>query len=309
MSVTSPYTKGRPGTESSSGIEKTGPLRKPWWLKQRFQSGATYWKVDRVLKDTRLHTVCQEARCPNLTECFSRGTATFLILGDRCTRNCRFCAVAHGRPGRPDREEPNRVAEAVYKMGLSFVVITSVTRDDLSDGGAGQFCQTIRQIRRRVPSVRIEVLVPDFRGSECALKAVVRALPDVFNHNVETVPRLYSEVRPGADYHRSLLLLKRVRELVPDMPTKSGLMLGLGETPEEIRQVFGGLLEAGCRMLTLGQYLQPSKNHLYVRRFVSPEEFGQWREVALHMGFRSVASGPLVRSSYQADKLYRASSA
>lgn len=280
---------------------------KPTWLKRRIPTGATYQEVLRILQRSKVSTVCQEARCPNLGECFSRGTATFLILGDRCTRNCRFCAVAHGPIGPLDPEEPWRVAEAVQSMGLGFVVVTSVTRDDLSDGGAGHFAVTIREIRCRAPKARIEVLVPDFQGSERALTTIVQARPDVLNHNLETVPRLYPKVRPGADYGRSLHLLKRVRALSQNIPTKSGLMLGLGESPEEVRQILIDLLEVDCRILTLGQYLQPSKDHLPVERFVAPEEFRQWHDIALEMGFRMVAAGPFVRSSYQAGELYEAS--
>ena len=290
----------------SSDHEQRPRLRKPPWLKQSIPAGATYQEVHRIIQRSKLHTVCQEAHCPNLGECFSHGTATFLILGDRCTRNCRFCAVAHGPIGPPDIEEPRRVAEAVQNMELRFVVVTSVTRDDLSDGGSGHFAQTIREIRRLVPKARIEVLVPDFQGSDRALRTVVQARPDVFNHNLETVVRLYPKVRAGADYHRSLQLFKQVGELSPDMPTKSGLMLGLGESPEELRQALFDLLEVECRILTLGQYLQPSRDHLAVERFVPPEEFVEWRQVALEMGFREVASGPFVRSSYRAGELYEA---
>ncbi|UCD71567.1 MAG: lipoyl synthase [Syntrophobacterales bacterium] len=290
----------------SSGHDHRPRLRKPPWLKRRIPAGATYQKVQGILQGSRLHTVCREALCPNLGECFSRGTATFLILGDRCTRDCRFCAVAHDPIGPPDPEEPRRVAEAVEKMGLRFVVVTSVTRDDLSDGGAGHFAQTVSEIRRRGPKVRVEVLVPDFGGSDNALRTVVQARPDVFNHNLETVPRLYPKVRPGANYKRSLYLLKRARELTPDIPTKSGLMLGLGEFSEELVQVFEDLVKVDCRILTLGQYLQPSAHHLPVVRYVPPQEFQRWRQVALEMGLREVVSGPLVRSSYGAGELYEA---
>jgi lipoyl synthase len=281
-------------------------LRKPPWLKQRIPSGATYHEVHRILRGSQLHTVCEEARCPNLGECFSRGTATFLILGDRCTRNCKFCAIAHGPIGPPDPDEPYRVVEAVQKLGLRYVVVTSVTRDDLSDGGAGHFARTVEGIRRLDSTIQVEVLVPDFHGSDSALKTVLKARPNVLHHNVETVPRLYPNVRPGADYKRSLGLLKRSRELAPDIPTKSGIILGLGEFPEELLRVFSDLVEMGCAILTLGQYLQPSKNHLAVERFVPPEEFEQLREVALELGFIAVASGPFVRSSYHAGELYRA---
>jgi lipoic acid synthetase len=278
---------------------------KPPWLKRRIPSGAAYQQIQKLLKKSKLHTVCQEARCPNLGECFSHGTATFLILGDRCTRNCGFCAVAHGPLGAPAPEEPARVAEAVKGMGLRHVVITSVTRDDLPDGGARQFAETIRAIQKKTPDARVEVLIPDFQGSLSALKTVIDAHPHVLNHNIETVPRLYPSVRPGAIYERSLQLLMRVQNLAPSIPTKSGLMLGLGETPEEIRQTLLDLLQVGCSLLTLGQYLQPSKEHLPVVRFIPPAEFDRWRDRALQMGFMEVASGPFVRSSYHAEELFQ----
>jgi len=277
---------------------------KPPWLKRRIPSGATYQKVRRLLHSAHLHTVCQEACCPNLGECFSQGTATFLILGDRCTRTCRFCAVAHGPVEPLDPGEPSRVAEAVRTMKLRYVVVTSVTRDDLTDGGASVFAETIRKIREKSPGTKVEVLIPDFRGDRQALKAVLAGRPDVLNHNVETVPRLYGSVRPGADYQRSIELLKNAREIDPAIPTKSGLMLGLGERPDEVVQVLNDLLGAGCRILTSGQYLQPSAQHLPVERFVPPEEFEEWRKRALEMGFREVASGPFVRSSYHAQEAY-----
>jgi lipoic acid synthetase len=279
---------------------------KPPWLKRRIPSGATYQKIRELLQKTHLHTVCQEACCPNLGECFSQGTATFLILGDRCTRNCRFCAVAHGPADAPDLEEPLRVAKAVDHMKLRYAVVTSVTRDDLPDGGASVFAETIRKIREKTPETKVEVLIPDFRGDLHSLKTVVRARPDVLNHNVETVPRLYASVRPEAVYQRSLDLLKSAHLMDPLIPTKSGLMLGLGERPEEIQEVLSDLLAAGCRILTLGQYLQPSAQHLPVQRYVSPEEFKEWRKRALRAGFREVASGPFVRSSYQAREAYQA---
>lgn len=282
-------------------------LPKPPWLKRKISSGANYQEVLRLLKNGCLHTVCQEACCPNLGECFSRGTATFLILGDRCTRNCRFCAVAHGPAEPPDPEEPGRVAEAVHSMRLRYAVVTSVTRDDLADGGASVFTETIQRIRKKNPETRVEVLIPDFCGNSQALESVLEARPDVLNHNVETVPRLYASVRPSAVYQRSMDLLKNARHIAPQLPTKSGLMLGLGEHPEEIREVLSDLLHAGCRILTLGQYLQPSKDHLPVERFVRPEEFDGWKEIALMMGFSQVASGPFVRSSYQAQELYDSS--
>ncbi len=283
--------------------ELEGP-RKPHWLKTRIPCGRVYRDVLRTLERGGLHTVCQEAMCPNLGECFSSGTATFLILGDRCTRDCRFCAVAHGPIGGPDPDEPRRVAEAVSGMGLRYAVITSVTRDDLPDGGAAHFAETIRAVRSAVPGVNIEVLVPDFKGWELALEAVLEAGPDVLNHNLETVPGLYPRVRPGADYHRSLGLLRRAAELGARVITKSGLMLGLGEEREELEQVFSDLAGAGCRILTLGQYLQPSKRHLPVERYVPPEEFEELRGLALEQGLTQAACGPLVRSSYRARELY-----
>jgi lipoic acid synthetase len=280
--------------------------RKPPWLKKRLPTGATYEKVRGVLKKSQLHTVCQEAKCPNLWECFSRETATFLIMGSYCTRNCRFCAVGHGPSGPPDPEEPARVAETARSMGLSYVVITSVTRDDLPDGGAGFFASTIREIRKRIPGVFVEVLIPDFQGNRDALQIVLEARPDVLNHNIETVPRLYPSVRPEADYRRSLECLRWAKGYDSAMPTKSGLMLGLGESPEEVNMTLHDLLEVSCTMLTLGQYLQPTKEHLAVQCFVHPEEFDNWKETALGMGFAKVASGPFVRSSYHAKELYQA---
>ena len=280
--------------------------RKPPWLKVSLPKGATYEKVRTLLKKSQLHTVCQEAKCPNLWECFSQKTATFLIMGPNCTRNCRFCAVGHGPLGPPDPGEPERVAEAVKSMGLRYVVITSVTRDDLPDGGASFFSETIQAIRKRVPGALIEVLIPDFQGDAKALHAVMKARPDVLNHNIETVPRLYPSVRPEAQYGRSLELLARAKVLDPTIPTKSGLMLGLGELAEELERTLQDLVDAGCSMLTLGQYLQPTKDHLPVERFIHPEEFDRWKEIALEKGFSEVASGPFVRSSYHAKELYEA---
>jgi lipoic acid synthetase len=252
----------------------------------------------------RLHTVCQEAACPNIWECFSHETATFLILGDHCTRNCGFCAVDHGTPEPPDPQEPARVAQAVVDMNLHYVVVTSVTRDDLPDGGAGQFAETIGRIRERVPDAQVEILIPDFQGDIESLLTVLRARPDVLNHNLETVPRLYESVRPDAVYERSLTLIHRVAERGGGIPPKSGLMLGLGETAPEIEATLRDLRGAGCRFLTLGQYLQPSTRHLPVVRFVPPEEFDQWAAAARALGFERVASGPFVRSSYHAKDLY-----
>jgi lipoyl synthase len=277
---------------------------KPEWLRRRLPSGTDFEKVNRMMERGRLHTVCQEAKCPNIWECFSHQTATFLILGDRCTRNCRFCAVAHGPAAPPDIEEPIRVAQAVLQMNLKYVVVTSVTRDDLPDGGAAHFAETIRHIKQLIPDSQVEVLIPDFNGSAEALITVLNAGPDVVNHNIETVPRLYEIVRPGAVYERSLELLKRVASLAKHIPPKSGLMLGLGETNPEIRQTLEELHRAGVRFLTLGQYLQPSKDHLPVERFVRPEQFWEWKEIAGKIGFERVASGPFVRSSYHAKALY-----
>lgn len=279
-------------------------LPKPPWLKRRIPSGNTYQAVLTLLRETRLHTVCEEASCPNLGECFSQGTATFLILGDRCTRNCRFCAVAHGPRGRPDPREPERVAQAVKAMNLNYVVVTSVTRDDLRDGGAEIFARTIHALHGQCRGAGVEVLIPDFQGSDEALEKVLRAGPDVLGHNLETVPRLYPAVRPGARYERSLRLLRRVTEMCDSIPTKSGLMLGLGESDDEIRSALDDLMSAGCSMLTLGQYLQPSQHHLPVARFVPPEKFERWKEIAVQLGFRKTESGPFVRSSYHAQELY-----
>lgn len=280
--------------------------RKPPWLKRRLPTGPTYEGVRALLKKRGLHTVCEEAKCPNIWECFSRRTSTFLIMGARCTRKCRFCAVAHGPSGSPDPREPARVAEAAQSMGLSYVVITSVTRDDLPDGGAIFFEKTIQEIRKRMPHALVEVLIPDFQGNREALRTVLEGHPDVLNHNLETVQRLYPVVRPEANYHRSLELLNRAKQYDPTIPTKSGLMLGLGELPEEVEQTLRDLLDVGCSILTLGQYLQPTGEHLEVERFIHPDEFENWRETALKMGFSEVASGPFVRSSYSAKELYQA---
>ena len=285
---------------------KTPLPRKPDWLKRRLPTGEAFNQVRELIEAGKLHTVCQEAKCPNIWECYSHRTATFLIMGERCTRNCRFCSVAPGVPKPLDPQEPARVAEAAAQMGLSYVVVTSVTRDDLPDGGAGHFAATLHEIRRRIPGAEIEVLVPDFQGEQSALETVLRARPDVFNHNIETVPRLYPRVRPQADYRRSLELLRRAQEFDPAIPTKSGLMLGLGERPEEVRQVLRDLRTAGCRILTFGQYLQPSPEHLPVEGYILPEDFDGWRDTALGMGFSEVASAPFVRSSYHAKESFQA---
>lgn len=278
---------------------------KPPWLKRRLPVGPEFERTRKRLRAGKLHTVCQEAHCPNIFECFSRHTATFLILGDRCTRDCTFCAVRKGPEGPPDADEPRRVAAAAVEMGLRYVVVTSVTRDDLEDGGASQFAQTVRALRQSISRVRIEALIPDFQGNEKALQTVLDAEPDVLNHNIETVPSLYPEVRPQADYPQSLALLQRASIYAPEIPTKSGLMLGLGEDRRELRQALTDLHDAGCRILTLGQYLQPSADHHPVRRFLPPEEFDQWRQIALKIGFAEVSSGPFVRSSYRAMDVFQ----
>ncbi len=280
-------------------------LRKPKWLAKPLPKGASYEATRRLLKKTSLHTVCQEAKCPNLWECFSRHTATFLILGDRCTRNCQFCAIQHGPLGPPDPLEPKRVAHAARKLGLHYVVVTSVTRDDLPDGGAHHFAQTIQEIRRQIPKAKVEVLIPDFGGNDNALQTVLDAKPDILNHNIETVPRLYHTVRPGADYQRSLTLLAKAKAYAPSIPVKTGIMLGLGETKEEVRQTLEDLRKSGCAILTIGQYLQPSRHHAPVARYLPPEEFDEWKAIGHQMGFIDVFSGPFVRSSYHAETLYR----
>ncbi|MBU1566244.1 MAG: lipoyl synthase [Proteobacteria bacterium] len=281
------------------------PSGKPKWLRRSLPTGPEYEKIRKLLKGHGLTTVCQEAKCPNQFECYGQGTATFMILGEKCTRNCRFCAVGHHPEALPDPEEPDRVAEAVALLGLRYAVVTSVTRDDLSDGGAGLFAETITAIRRRRPKTLVEVLIPDLQGNLQALLAILEAGPNVLNHNIETVARLYPEVRPQAEYGRSLDLLRRVKESHPHIPTKSGIMLGLGETSLEIEGTWFDLRDAGCDILTMGQYLQPSAEHLPVQRFLPPEEFEGLAEKALAMGFAGVAAGPFVRSSYQAESLYR----
>lgn len=274
--------------------------RHPEWIKVRAPSGEAFFETKRLVKDLRLHTVCEEAHCPNVGECWGHKTATFMLLGDVCTRNCAFCAVSHGRPMAVDPDEPARVAEGVVRLGLQHVVVTSVDRDDLPDGGAGHFARTAEAIKARVPNCTVEVLVPDFRGAPTAVDAVVGAPIDVLNHNTETVPRLYKRVRPGAKYERSLNLLRRAKALRPGLSTKTGLMLGLGEERAELLPVFADIAATGCSILTLGQYLRPSSTQLPVARYVPPEEFAALRDAALQLGFRHVESGPLVRSSYHA---------
>ncbi len=278
------------------------PERKPAWIRAKVPAGPEVSRLKKVLRERNLHTVCEEATCPNLGECFGHGTATFMIMGDICTRRCPFCDVAHGRPRPLDEQEPENLARTIAEMRLKYVVITSVDRDDLRDGGAAHFVACIQQSREQSPELKIEVLVPDFRGRmDLALEIFRQAPPDVFNHNLETVPRLYQQARPGADYAWSLELLKRFKQEHPTVPTKSGLMLGLGEELDEVLEVMKDLRAHDCDMLTLGQYLQPSKHHHPVKRFVTPEEFDQLAEQARALGFTQVASGPLVRSSYHAD--------
>ncbi|NNG66034.1 lipoyl synthase [Caldanaerobacter subterraneus] len=274
-------------------------MRKPEWLKVRILSEDLN-RMEAFLKNMALNTVCQSANCPNMGECFARRTATFMIMGNICTRNCRFCAVEKGHPQPLDEEEPGRVAEAARRLGLKHVVVTSVTRDDLPDGGASHFAKTIYELKK-LPGVTVEVLVPDFMGNEEAIRTVVEAKPDVINHNVETVPRLYSRVRPKADYIRSLNLLKKVKELDPLILTKSGIMVGLGETEEEVIEVMKDLRDIDCDMMTIGQYLRPSHKHIEVAEYVTPEQFKRYEEIGYKLGFKHVASGPLVRSSYHAD--------
>ena len=279
-------------------------VRKPKWLKRRLPSGPEYGRMKNLIHNNSLATVCQEAQCPNQFECFSKGTATFMILGERCTRNCGFCAVSHKPLSLPDPEEPLRVAEAVASLQLKYAVITSVTRDDLADGGASHFVETLQAVHRRTPGTKIEILIPDLQGNWRALGEILAAGPHVLNHNLETVPRLYPRVRPEAEYRRSLELLKKAKELSPTTPTKSGVMLGLGETVDELRETMRDLLDNKCDILTLGQYLQPSRSHLPVERFVPPEEFDGLKEEAKTMGFKGVASSPTVRSSFEAGILY-----
>lgn len=277
--------------------------RKPDWLRVRVPASPEISRIKNILRNRKLASVCEEAACPNLSECFSKGTATFMIMGEICTRRCPFCDVAHGKPNPLDPEEPRQLAEAVAQMGLRYIVVTSVDRDDLKDSGAGHFVDCIKALRSHNPDLGIEILTPDFRGRmEIALEKLSVEAPDVFNHNLETVPRLYKKARPGADYEWSLTLLERYKQLRPDVLTKSGLMLGLGETIEEVEEVMADLRDHRVDMLTLGQYLQPSRDHLAVERFVHPDEFSELGRIGRKMGFTHVASGPLVRSSYHADQ-------
>ena len=274
---------------------------RPDWLRVKFFGGPRYQDLKRIMRTLDLHTVCESARCPNMGECWEHGTATFMILGDICTRACGFCAVPSGKPvGPPDEDEPYRVAEAVARLGLGYAVVTSVNRDDQADGGSHIFARTIQEIRSRVPGCKVEVLIPDFRGDWKALDVVLAARPDVLNHNTETVPRLYRQVRKGALYERSLELLRRSKQSHPDIPTKTGMMLGLGETREEVLATMVDLAAQGTDILTLGQYLQPTRDHLPVVRFVHPDEFARLKCLGMNMGFKHIESGPLVRSSYHA---------
>lgn len=276
--------------------------RKPEWIRMKAPDSARYQEIKKILRDNQLHTVCEEASCPNIGECFSGGTATFMILGDICTRRCPFCDVAHGKPLPPDKKEPENLARTIAQMKLNYVVITSVDRDDLPDGGAQHFVDCIHAVRQQSPNIKIEILVPDFRGRlDVALEILRKAPPDVMNHNLETIPRLYKQARPGSDYQNSLTLLKKFGEMYPNIPTKSGLMLGLGETDDEILAVMQDLRAHNVSMLTLGQYLQPSVHHLPVMRYVEPVVFDQLKQKAGAMGFNNTASGPMVRSSYHAD--------
>ena len=273
---------------------------KPEWLKVRAPGSPSYLRLKSLLKGLQLNTVCEEARCPNIGECWGHGTATFMILGDVCTRACSYCAVAHGRPAAIDPEEPGRVAHAVHTLGLNYVVITSVDRDDVRDGGASIFAETIRQTRAKLPECRIEVLIPDFQGNEAALHTVLDARPDVLNHNTETVPRLYRMARSGGKYSRTLELLDRARTYAPDIPTKTGMMVGLGEQSDELVAVFRDLRKVGVAILTIGQYLRPSPDHAVMTRYYHPDEFAELKRIALGLGFVHVEAGPLVRSSYHA---------
>ena len=277
--------------------------RLPPWFRTSLSTNGRFAAVNNRVRQNQLHTVCESAACPNRNECWNAGTATFLVLGDRCTRSCRFCNIPSGDPSPVDRDEPQRVADAVAALGLGYAVVTSVTRDDLSDGGAGHFAETIRAIRRTAPDCGVEVLIPDFQGSGEALTTVLETMPDVLNHNIETVPSLYPVIRPQADYHRSLELLQRTTAC--GIVSKTGMMLGLGEETDEVRDVLASLHEIGCSLLTLGQYLQPSRDHFPVAKYYRPEEFDCIRDQALRMGFRQVVAGPLVRSSYHAGREFR----
>ncbi len=276
------------------------PERKPSWLKVKAPGGPNYMRLKHLMRELDLHSVCEEAHCPNVGECWEHGTATFMILGDVCTRNCAYCAVAHGRPPKYDISEPHRVAQAIAQMGLQHAVITSVDRDDLPDFGAWVFAETIRQIHERIPGCSVEVLVPDFQGNEDSIRAVLEAGPEIYNHNTETVPRLYKKARPGGRYARVMEIFRYAKRIAPDIPTKTGMILGMGETIEEVIAVMRDLREVDVDILTLGQYLRPSDAHITLDRYYTPQEFRQLYEIGMEMGFRHVESGPLVRSSYHA---------
>ena len=287
--------------DPSPGAALTGASRKPPWLKAPAPVGENYRELRSLVTDLNLHTVCESAACPNIGDCWNRRTATFMILGNVCTRRCGFCAVQKGAPLSVDYDEPRRVADAVAALGLRYAVVTSVNRDDRKDGGAELFARTIRAIRKRTPGCRVEVLVPDFQGSRAAMETVLEARPDVLNHNIETVPRLYRRVRPGSRYERSLAMLSYAKDVAPGVPTKSGMMLGLGERPDEIAGVMSDLREHRVDIFTIGQYLRPSASHLPIQRYYSPAEFAALKRTAQTLGFAHVESGPLVRSSYHAD--------
>ena len=288
----------KPSTSAEATVGRREP--KPEWLKVRAPGSENYLRLRGIMRDLKLNTVCEDAHCPNIGECWHHGTATFMILGDVCTRACTYCAVAHGKPATLDIDEPRRVGEAVEKMALKYAVITSVDRDDQADGGAGIFAETIREIKRRLPECRVEVLIPDFKGESRPLEIVLAARPDVLNHNTETVPRLYRAVRSGGRYSRTLELLDRSRTLAPGIPTKTGMMMGLGEEHDEVVEVFKDLRKVGVSILTLGQYLRPSEKHAVMTRYYHPDEFRELKRIALGMGFVHVEAGPLVRSSYHA---------
>ncbi|HUQ19111.1 MAG TPA: lipoyl synthase [Gemmatimonadaceae bacterium] len=276
------------------------PERKPPWLKVKAPGGPNYIRLKHLMRELNLHSVCEEAHCPNVGECWEHGTATFMILGDVCTRNCAYCAVAHGRPPKYDIEEPSRVAEAIATMNLQHAVITSVDRDDLPDFGAYIFAETIRQIHERVPGCSVEVLVPDFQGNEDSIRAVLEAAPEIYNHNTETVPRLYKKARPGGRYPRVMEIFRFAKRVAPDIPTKTGMILGMGETIQEVIAVMRDLREVEVDILTLGQYLRPSDKHIKLDRYYTPAEFRELYDIGMEMGFRHVEAGPLVRSSYHA---------
>ncbi len=299
--VERPRSRGRGASNTVVPIDRA----RPEWLKVRLPTGPTYENLRRLMRSKELHTVCEEAHCPNMAECWGAGTATFMILGDTCTRSCGFCAVKTGRPGVVDAEEPRRVGEAVAQMALGHAVVTSVNRDELPDGGAEIFAETIREIRRQSPSTTVEVLIPDFVGRPESLDAVLAARPEILNHNVETVPRLYPRVRPQARYERSLEVLRRTKERAPDLVCKSGIMVGLGETRDEVTATMRDIASQGTDILTVGQYLRPSPVHLPIERYWTPSEFDELRDAGMTMGFRHVEAGPLVRSSYHAERHVR----